>query len=296
MGLEGAQVTIQVDCLHSTDTGILGRPMILFKFALTGTEFDVQQTSGFAISTPGFLGEMYTSTYGGGGAVDLGVKFDDNNTEDNSQPAIDSRHIALLEGLPKFASVNKLVMGFTAKGHHVYVQMYPRREQAFATLISGCKSYEDKLAANQAAAQQAQQQAQAAQQAKQQADQAAQQAKQQADQAAQQARDQAAEQMRTHEATTRVTVPPQVMEGLLASRINLTYPPMAKMAHMSGTVVLHALISETGMVERLDIVSTSNPMFNNSALDGVKQWRWKPYLLNGIPHAVDTTVKVNFAL
>ena len=74
------------------------------------------------------------------------------------------------------------------------------------------------------------------------------------------------------------------------------YPPIAKIAHMSGTVVLHAIISKNGSVERLSVASSTNPMFNNYAMQAVQQWRYRPYLLNGEPTEVDTTITVNFAL
>jgi protein TonB len=44
------------------------------------------------------------------------------------------------------------------------------------------------------------------------------------------------------------------------------------------------------------VASTTNQMFNNAALDAVKQWKYKPYLLNGEPTEVDTTITVNFTL
>jgi protein TonB len=74
------------------------------------------------------------------------------------------------------------------------------------------------------------------------------------------------------------------------------YPPIAKVAHMSGTVVLHAIISKSGTIQQLSVQSSTNPMFNNYALDAVKQWRYKPYILNSDPTEVETTITVNFAL
>jgi protein TonB len=74
------------------------------------------------------------------------------------------------------------------------------------------------------------------------------------------------------------------------------YPPIAKVAHMSGVVVLHAVISKTGAIESLAVQSTTNAMFNNAALDAVRQWKYKPYVLNGDPTEVDTTITVNFNL
>jgi len=59
--------------------------------------------------------------------------------------------------------------------------------------------------------------------------------------------------------------------------------------------VLHAVISKEGAIENLTLVS-GHPMLAPAAIDAVKQWRYKPYLLNGEPVEVDTEVQVNFTL
>ncbi len=84
-----------------------------------------------------------------------------------------------------------------------------------------------------------------------------------------------------------------VVAGLILSKTTPVYPPIAKAAHVSGTVVLHALISKTGTIDNLTVVSGPE-MLRAAALDAVRQWRYKPYLLNGEPTEVDTTVTVNF--
>ena len=71
------------------------------------------------------------------------------------------------------------------------------------------------------------------------------------------------------------------------------YPPAAKAAHVQGVVVLHALISREGTIEDLRVVS-GPPMLVGAALDAVKRWRYKPYLLAGVPTEVETTINVNF--
>jgi protein TonB len=60
-------------------------------------------------------------------------------------------------------------------------------------------------------------------------------------------------------------------------------------------VVLQAEISKNGTIENLRVMS-GHPMLVQSALDAVKQWRYKPYLLNGDPVPVETTITVNFTL
>jgi protein TonB len=73
------------------------------------------------------------------------------------------------------------------------------------------------------------------------------------------------------------------------------YPAVALAAGVSGTVVLAATISKAGTIENLRVVS-GPPMLQRAAVDAVEQWRYRPYLLNGEPVAVETTVNVVFNL
>ena len=73
------------------------------------------------------------------------------------------------------------------------------------------------------------------------------------------------------------------------------YPPIAKAAHVEGTVILGAVIARDGTIQNLHIVS-GNGMLQQAALDAVRTWRYKPYLLNGEPVEVETTVNVIFKL
>jgi protein TonB len=84
-----------------------------------------------------------------------------------------------------------------------------------------------------------------------------------------------------------------VISGLAISQPKPVYPPIARAAHVSGAVVLHAVISKTGTVTNLTVVSGPQ-MLQSAALDAVRNWRYKPYLLNGEPTEVETTVTVNF--
>jgi TonB family protein len=102
--------------------------------------------------------------------------------------------------------------------------------------------------------------------------------------------------------TTKVDLEPDsirvsagVVAGLLISKVNPVYPPDAKAAGMQGSVVLRAMIGKDGTVEALQVVS-GLPALTPSALDAVKQWTYKPYLLNGQPVEVDTTITVNYSL
>jgi protein TonB len=93
----------------------------------------------------------------------------------------------------------------------------------------------------------------------------------------------------------RVRVSSGVSTGLLVRKVTPTYPPLARQARIQGTVVLRAVISKDGSIEGLTLVS-GHPMLVQSALEAVKQWKYKPYLLNGEPVEVDTEVQVNFTL
>lgn len=84
-----------------------------------------------------------------------------------------------------------------------------------------------------------------------------------------------------------------LMAGNVVSQVPPVYPPDAKVKGIQGTVVLKAVISKSGDVEQLAVVSGPTEL-QVSALDAVKQWKYKPYLLNGQPVQVETTINVNY--
>jgi periplasmic protein TonB len=86
-----------------------------------------------------------------------------------------------------------------------------------------------------------------------------------------------------------------VVEAQLISRIEPRYPPLAKQTRQSGTVVLHAIIGRDGQISALQVVSGS-PFFVQAALDAVRQWRYRPTLLDGESVEVETTITVVFQL
>jgi protein TonB len=85
------------------------------------------------------------------------------------------------------------------------------------------------------------------------------------------------------------------MAGNLLNKTMPQYPAIAKAARIQGTVKLEATISKNGTIENLRVLS-GPPMLQQAALDAVRQWRYKPYQLNGEPTEVETTVDVNFTL
>jgi protein TonB len=96
-------------------------------------------------------------------------------------------------------------------------------------------------------------------------------------------------------APKRIRVSQGVTEGRLIQKIEPKYPPLARSARVQGQVVLAAIISKTGEIQNL-VLASGHPMLVPAAMEAVKQWRYRPYLLNGEPVEVETTITVNFAL
>jgi protein TonB len=84
-------------------------------------------------------------------------------------------------------------------------------------------------------------------------------------------------------------------EGNVIYRVQPTYPALARQARIQGPVELQAIISKTGTIEHL-VVVRGHPMLAAAALEAVRQWRYRPYLLNHEPIEVETEITVNFVL
>jgi protein TonB len=93
--------------------------------------------------------------------------------------------------------------------------------------------------------------------------------------------------------TGPVKVSSGTIAGTIISKPEPVYPAIAKAAHVQGAVILHAIISKEGTIEQLSVIS-GNGMLVNAARDAVSRWRYKPYLLNGEPVEVETSITVNF--
>jgi periplasmic protein TonB len=93
----------------------------------------------------------------------------------------------------------------------------------------------------------------------------------------------------------RLSVSSGVLQGMLIAPIRPVYPTIAKAAHVEGAVVVEAIISRTGMIESLHVVS-GPPMLQNAALDAIRAARYQPYRLNGEPTEVETRITVNFRI
>jgi protein TonB len=86
-----------------------------------------------------------------------------------------------------------------------------------------------------------------------------------------------------------------IMQGYLVHRVQPSYPPLARAARIQGAVELHAVIGRDGGIENLRVVS-GHPMLVAAAVEAVRQWRYRPYILNGEPVEVETQITVNFVL
>jgi protein TonB len=93
----------------------------------------------------------------------------------------------------------------------------------------------------------------------------------------------------------KISISAGVEEGLLLQKTMPVYPPIAKAARVQGTVVLRATISKEGRITDLHVVS-GPAMLQQAALQAVRSWRYRPYLLNNEPVQVETTINVIFTL
>jgi protein TonB len=87
----------------------------------------------------------------------------------------------------------------------------------------------------------------------------------------------------------------QIDPAMLIHRVEPTFPTLARQTGREGRVELHALIGTDGAVRALQVLE-GDAMFYNSALDAVRQWRYKPTFLNGRPVEIDTHITVIYKL
>jgi bla regulator protein blaR1 len=85
------------------------------------------------------------------------------------------------------------------------------------------------------------------------------------------------------------------MAGLLVKKVQPSYPAAARKGHIQGAVILRAAISKDGDVENLQVVS-GPPELTPSAIEAVKQWKYRPYMKDGHAVEVETDITVNFTL
>ncbi len=93
----------------------------------------------------------------------------------------------------------------------------------------------------------------------------------------------------------RIRVSQGVTQGMIIRRVQPVYPPLARQARIQGPVVLQAEIGKDGSIQNLRLIS-GHPMLAPAAIEAIKQWKYKPYILNGEPVEVETTITFNFTL
>jgi TonB family protein len=92
----------------------------------------------------------------------------------------------------------------------------------------------------------------------------------------------------------KISVGPEVMTGNRISGDNPTYPQEARAKKIEGKVVLDVTIGEDGAIDKLNVLNSPDKLLSDSAIKAVRTWRYRPYLLNGEPVAVETTINVIF--
>ncbi len=93
----------------------------------------------------------------------------------------------------------------------------------------------------------------------------------------------------------RVRVSQGVTQGMVTHKVEPTYPKLALAARVTGMVQLKAIIGKDGEIKELQVVS-GHPILVPAALEAVKQWHYRPYLLNGEPVEVETNITVTFQI
>jgi len=93
----------------------------------------------------------------------------------------------------------------------------------------------------------------------------------------------------------RTRVGGYVQDAMVISRKIPDYPQMARSMRVEGKVVFQAVIGATGVIQQLQLVS-GNPLLVQAAMEAVRQWRYRPTMLNGDPVEVDTVISVSFTL
>jgi len=96
--------------------------------------------------------------------------------------------------------------------------------------------------------------------------------------------------------TSTARVSPDVLRGLLISRVAPEYPELARQLRIQGQVVLSVLIDKSGTIKDIHTITSPDKSLTDSAVSAVTQWHYRPYLLNGNPVEVQSTVLVNYTL
>jgi len=87
----------------------------------------------------------------------------------------------------------------------------------------------------------------------------------------------------------------EVRPASLIKRRLPIYPPMARKARVQGVVLIEATVTEVGTLDEINVIS-GHPMLTPAALDAIREWRYEPATLDGIPTRASVSIRVNFVL
>lgn len=90
-----------------------------------------------------------------------------------------------------------------------------------------------------------------------------------------------------------IRIPQGVAQGALIHKVSPEYPAAARSARIQGSVVMNAIIGTDGTIQQLQLIK-GNPLLVNAAMEAVKKWRYRPYLVDSQPVEIETTITVNF--
>ena len=93
-----------------------------------------------------------------------------------------------------------------------------------------------------------------------------------------------------------VELTPEMIPPVLLHKVSPIYPDVPRKARLQGRVTVQAVIGLDGSVESVEILRTTNPLFDDAALAAVKLWRYRAATMNGVPVRVFFTVEVGFVL
>jgi len=91
-----------------------------------------------------------------------------------------------------------------------------------------------------------------------------------------------------------VRVGGQISTPALVHRVEPVYPKIAAEAHVTGMVILEAIVGTDGCVESVKVLRSRHVLLDNAAMDALKQWRYTPLILNGMPTPFVLTVTFTF--
>lgn len=91
-----------------------------------------------------------------------------------------------------------------------------------------------------------------------------------------------------------VVLAQEEIQRFICMKVGAAPSRMVELARMRGDVVMAARVGKDGTMQELHILSSASPLLNQPAIDAVKQWRYRPYVVSGEPVEVDTTIKVTF--